>query len=153
LSARAQLVQVPVNLEDFRGPLREWINLVRRRGGEALQQRALADVRACAGAAARGDSASLWPVPAHVPRRARQGHLPAAHQPDGSRCALPSGCSQPKPNATACGGRARAENKESLLVSYADLSNAVPLLAIWLADCPVEMLKVRSGCRAVGHES
>ena len=33
-------------------------------------------------------------------------------------------------------------NKQSLEVSYLDLSNLVPNLAIWLADAPKDMLAV-----------
>ena len=35
-----------------------------------------------------------------------------------------------------------ANNEESLEVSYLDMSHAVPILAIWVADCPREMLKL-----------
>ena len=35
-----------------------------------------------------------------------------------------------------------AANKESLEVSYLHLSQSVPILAIWVADCPKEMFKL-----------
>ena len=35
-----------------------------------------------------------------------------------------------------------ARNSRSLLVSYLHLSHAVPVLAIWLADAPQDMLRI-----------
>ena len=96
-----------INLEDYNGPLSEWIispavsEEIRRRFRRFLTSY---DASASAdGEKAAGDASSRYS------QRVR------------NMCAA---------------------NKESLDVSYLHLSQSVPILAIWVADCPKEMFKL-----------
>ena len=86
-----------VNLDDFKGPLREWIAM------DAPRR--------------------------EIQRRFRQ-FLVTFVDAKGT-------CVYPQRISEMC-----ADNRESLEVSYLNLSHAVPVLAIWVADAPMEMLEI-----------
>jgi DNA replication licensing factor MCM2 len=94
-----------INLEDYSGPLSEWVNSaavsdeIRRRFRRFLHRFEVSD-----GAEGEGGASS-----SKYAERVR------------AMCAA---------------------NSESLEVSYLHLSSAVPILAIWVADCPTDMLKL-----------
>ena len=97
-----------INLEDYNGPLSEWI--ISPAVSEEIRRRFRRFLTSYdAGASGDGGGAPAADASSRYSQRVR------------NMCAA---------------------NKESLDVSYLHLSQSVPILAIWVADCPKEMFKL-----------